>query len=64
MKWCLLLCFFVAPAFGQVCKSTQYDMLKWMAPQTGHKERSLQHGVPHERDLLLGEVFVRISVGR
>jgi len=29
--------FFVAPAFGQVCKSTQYDMLKWMAPQPDTK---------------------------
>lgn len=33
MKWFLLICLFAAPALGQVCKSSQYDMLKWMAPQ-------------------------------
>jgi len=37
MKWCLLICLFAAPALGQVCKSTQYDMLKWMAPQPDTK---------------------------
>jgi hypothetical protein len=31
----LAVLFIATAAFGQTCKSTQYDMLEWMLPQQG-----------------------------
>jgi hypothetical protein len=51
-------------AFGQTCKSNQYDMLDWMAPQQPTVDGHYNVLYPNTRDILLSKEQQGVPVGR